>query len=303
MASTKDVKERIGATKRTQQITTAMEMVSTAKLNRIKHHTKPYNDYASKVKAVVSHLAQSHLLDKLSSSSDSKSKHSTGKVAYLVITSDRGMVGSYNSNVIRGTNAFIQKHTPNSSDYLIIAVGGNGADFYKKRGVNVAYENLDVSDIPTYSDVKGIISTIHTMYKNHIFSKLYVCYDHFVNQMVSKFRAEQMLPMDSKAFAEGKSKNLKSSESPRITPEYEIEPDESTIAKVVIPQYVESLIFGAILDGKTSEHASGSNAMRSASNNADDLVSKLQLAYNRARQAAITTELTEIVGGQEALKH
>ena len=301
MASTKDVKGRIAATKRTQQITTAMEMVSTAKLNRIKNHTKPYDDYATKVKSVVAHLAQSHLLDELNSSSDSKSNHSTGKVAYLVITSDRGMVGSYNSNVIRGTNDFIRKHTPNRDDYLIIAVGGNGADFYKKRGVNVAYENRSVADVPTYSNIKGIINTVSTMYKNHIFSKLYVCYEHFVNQMISRFRAEQMLPMDSKAFSEGKSKNLKSDS--KITPEYEIEPDESTIAKVVIPQYVESLIFGAILDAKTSEHASGSNAMRSASNNADDLISKLQLQYNRARQAAITTEITEIVGGQEALKH
>ncbi len=299
MASMKDVKERIASTKRTQQITTAMEMVQTAKLNQIQKHTKPYNDYASKVKAVVTHLAQSHLLSQLNSSSDdSKSK---GKVAYLVITSDRGMVGSYNSNVIRGTNDFIQKHTPHQQDYLILAVGKNGADFYKKRGVNVAYQNTSVADVPNYSDIKGIVSTIDTMYKQHAFSKLYVCYSHFVNRMISKFRAEQMLPMDGKAFSEGKSKAIHSDS--KVSPEYEIEPDGSTIAKVVIPQYAKSLIFGAILDAKTSEHASSSNAMRSASNNADDLISTLQLQYNRARQAAITTEITEIVGGQEALKH
>ena len=303
MASTKDVKERIASTKRTQQITTAMEMVSTAKLNKIQKHTKPYDEYASKVKAVVMHLAQSHLLDRLNSSSNNHSKsQSTGKVAYLVITSDRGMVGSYNSNVIRGTNQFIQAHTPNSKDYMILAVGSNGADFYKKRGVNVAYENRSMSDTPTFGDVKGVVSTIHNMYKNHVFNKLYVCYSHFVNRMVSKIRVEQMLPMDSKTVSEGKSKDIKSASS-QISPEYEIEPDESAIAKVVIPQYAESLIFGAILDAKTSEHSSGANAMKSASDNADDLVSSLQLQYNRARQAAITTEITEIVGGQEALKH
>lgn len=298
MASTKDVKERIASTKRTQQITTAMEMVSTAKLNRIQSHTKPYRDYASKVKAVVMHLAKSHLLDRLNSSS--KNSQSNHKVAYLVISSDRGMVGSYNSNVIRGTNRFIQEHTPNRKDYMILAVGSNGAQFYKKRGCDVPYVNRHMSDTPSFRDVKGVVQTIHDMYQKHAFSKLYVCYNHFVNRIKSQFTAEQMLPMDSKAFAEGQSKSIKPA---KISPVYDIEPDESTILKVVVPLYTESLIFGAVLDAKTAEHSSGANAMKSASDNADDLISSLQLKYNRARQAAITTEITEIVGGQEALKH
>ncbi|GLB47077.1 ATP synthase gamma chain [Philodulcilactobacillus myokoensis] len=300
--SMNDVKHRIASTKQTRQITTAMEMVSTAKLNQIQKHSVSYEAYVSQVKAVVMHLAQSHLLDQLNSSSNANSKQSNSakKVAYLVITSDRGMVGSYNSNVIRGTNRFIEKHTPNSNDYMVLAVGKNGAEFYKKRNVNVAYEYSGVSDIPTFSEIKTIVKTISSMFDNHVFDELYVCYSHFVNRMRSDFRAEKMLPMDSKAFENGQSGDVKPA---KISAEYDVEPDASSVLNVIIPQYTESLVFGAILDAKTSEHASSSTAMSSASDNANDLISSLQLKYNRARQAAITTEITEIVGGQEALKH
>jgi F-type H+-transporting ATPase subunit gamma len=245
------------------------------------------------------HLAQSHLLDSLNSSSNANSQKN-GKTAYLVVTSDRGMVGSYNSNVIRETNNFIKEHTPNEDDYIILAVGGNGADFYKKRGVNVAYEYNDVSDVPTFKEIQEIVKTVTSMYDDGVFNKLYVCYTHFVNRVSSTFRAEKMLPMDSEAFKEDASNDIKPAE---INAEYDIEPDESAVLDVVLPQYAESLVFGAILDAKTAEHSSSSSAMKSASDNANDLISSLELRYNRARQAAITTEITEIVGGQEALKH
>ncbi|CAI2653426.1 ATP synthase gamma chain [Apilactobacillus kunkeei] len=297
--SINDVKHRIASTRNTRQITTAMQMVSTAKLNRIQKHTSNYEEYVSRVKAVVMHLAQSHLLDKINSSSNA-SDHKSGKTAYLVITSDRGMVGSYNSNVIRETNNFIEEHTPNPDDYMILAVGGNGADFYKNRNVNVAYEYRGVSDIPTFAEVREIVKTANSMFEDGVFDKLYVCYTHFVNRISSTFRAEKMLPMDSEAFEEESSKDIKAHE---YSAEYEIEPDESAVLKVVLPQYAQSLVFGAILDAKTSEHSSSSTAMQSASDNASDLISRLELQYNRARQAAITTEITEIVGGQEALKH
>ncbi|MEJ6400362.1 F0F1 ATP synthase subunit gamma [Nicoliella lavandulae] len=292
-----DVKHRIQSTKKTHQITTAMEMVQTAKLNQIQKHSVNYDQYVSRVKAVVLHLAKTHLLDNFNSSSKSDQK---GKTAYLVITSDRGMVGSYNSNVIRGANEFIQKHTPNSDDYLLLTVGGNGADFYKKRGANVAYEYRGVSDIPTFREVKEIVDTVTSMYNDGVFSELYVCYSHFVNRVTSNFRAEKMLPLDNDTINTGKSGDVQASE---IGPTYDVEPDEGSVLKVVIPQYTEGLVFGAILDAKTSEHACSSSAMSAASDNAEDLIGKLQLQYNRARQAAITTEITEITGGQEALKH
>lgn len=273
-------------------------MVSTAKLNKIQKQAVGYQDYVSKVKAVVMHLSQSHLLD--NSSSSLQSNRPVKKTAYLVITSDRGMVGSYNSSVLRDTNAFIKERTPNPDDYMVLAVGGTGADFYKHRGVNVAYEYRGVSDVPEFNEVREIVKTVTTMFNNEVFDELFVCYNHFVNRISSRFRAEKMLPVDKETMSTDAAKDTQAAP---LTAEYDTEPSEEEVLQVVLPQYAESLVYGAILDAKTAEHASSTNAMQSATDNADDLIATLQLHYNRARQAAITTEITEITGGQEALNN
>ncbi|GEO66015.1 F0F1 ATP synthase subunit gamma [Levilactobacillus spicheri] len=293
-----DVQRRINSTKATRQITAAMQMVSTAKLNKIQKHATGYQDYVSKVKAVVMHLSQSHLLD--NSSSNLQSDRPVKKTAYLVITSDRGMVGSYNSSVLRDANRFIEERTPNQDDYMILAVGGTGADFYKHRGVNVAYEYRGVSDVPQFNEVREIVKTVTTMFNNQVFDELFVCYNHFVNRISSRFRAEKMLPVDKETLTTDAANDTPTN---KLVAEYDTEPSEAEVLQVVLPQYAESLVYGAILDAKTSEHASSTNAMQSATDNADDLIDTLQLHYNRARQAAITTEITEITGGQEALKN
>jgi len=293
-----DVLRRINSTKATRQITSAMHMVSTAKLNKIQKQAVGYQDYVSKVKAVVMHLSQSHLLD--NSSSSLQSNRPVKKTAYLVITSDRGMVGSYNSSVLRDTNAFIKERTPNPDDYMVLAVGGTGADFYKHRGVNVAYEYRGVSDVPEFNEVREIVKTVTTMFNNEVFDELFVCYNHFVNRISSRFRAEKMLPVDKETMSTDAAKDTQAAP---LTAEYDTEPSEEEVLQVVLPQYAESLVYGAILDAKTAEHASSTNAMQSATDNADDLIATLQLHYNRARQAAITTEITEITGGQEALNN
>ena len=293
-----DVQRRINSTKATRQITAAMHMVSTAKLNKIQKHAVGYQDYVSKVKAVVMHLSQSHLLD--NSSSSLQSNRPVKKTAYLVITSDRGMVGSYNSSVLREANTFISERTPNPDDYMVLAVGGTGADFYRNRGINVAYEYRGVSDVPEFNEVWEIVKTVTTMFNNEVFDQLFVCYNHFVNRISSRFRAEKMLPVDKETLSTDAANDTQAAP---LTAEYDTEPSEEEVLQVVLPQYAESLVYGAILDAKTSEHASSSTAMQSATDNADDLIGTLQLHYNRARQAAITTEITEITGGQEALNN
>ncbi|KRM57997.1 F0F1 ATP synthase subunit gamma [Secundilactobacillus malefermentans] len=294
--SISDVQHRIASTKNTRQITTAMQMVQTSKLNQIQKSAIGYQDYVSRVKAVVMHLAKSQLLN--DASSDLQSDRPIKKIGFLVVTSDRGMVGSYNSNVIRDTNQFIEEHQKDTKDYVILAVGGTGADFYKKRGENVAYEYRGVSDIPTFNEVREIVKTVTNMYENGEFDELYVCYDHFVNRISSTFRGEKMLPVDQESLGTADSEE---SDVHQLATSYDVEPSVEEVLKVVLPQYSESLIFGAILDAKTAEHASSSTAMKSASDNATDLIGQLELRYNRARQAAITTEITEITGGQEAL--
>jgi len=154
--------------------------------------------------------------------------------------------------------------------------------------------------VPEFNEVREIVKTVTTMFDNEVFDELFVCYNHFVNRISSRFRAEKMLPVDKETLS---SDAANDTQAAPLTAEYDTEPSEEEVLQVVLPQYAESLVYGAILDAKTSEHASSSNAMQSATDNADDLIGTLQLHYNRARQAAITTEITEITGGQEALNN
>mgnify|MGYP004527898271 CR=1 FL=1 len=317
-AALNEVKRRISSTQKTSQITTAMQMVSTSKLSQIQRHTSGYQVYASKVESVVTHLAASHLLDSGNVDMSSTSKNDdvpvsslmtqrpVKKTGLLVVTSDRGLVGSYNSNIIKSTNDFINEHGKTPDDYVIMAVGGMGADFFKKRGMNVAYEYRGVSDVPTFVEVREIVKTVTAMYNNEVFDELYVCYSHFVNRLTSRFRSTRMLPITGDTIEDTKPDGdevVQPKTAPiSIKPEYELEPSAEEILQVVLPQYAESLVYGAILDGKTSEHASSATAMQTASDNAHDLIDSLSLQYNRARQSAITTEITEITGGQAALE-
>ena len=194
-ASLHEVKRRIESTKKTSQITSAMQMVSTAKLSQIQKHATSYQVYATKIRSVITHLSKSHLLDSVNTTS----KNSGGKVNTLgmlrqrpvkttgivVITSDRGLVGSYNSNVIKETLELIENNHHSTEDVAIIAIGGTGADFFKKRGYNVAYEYRGISDIPTYKDARPLVEAIVSMYDKEVYDELFVCYSHFVNTLTS----------------------------------------------------------------------------------------------------------------------
>lgn len=307
-ASLKEVKRRIDSTKRTQQITRAMQMVSTAKLSQIQKHTASYQTYASKIRSVITHLAKSHLLNGVAASgtvTDGQvstlgmlKQRPVEKIGIVVITSDRGLVGSYNSNVIKQTLDLINKVPKGKDGVVILAIGGTGADFFKKRGFEVGYEYRGVGDIPTFREVRPIVNSIVTMYNSGMYDELYVCYNHFVNTLTSAFRAEKMLPISAENMGDD---DFNEPDAQGISADYETEPSQDAILEVILPQYAESLVYGAILDAKTAEHASSSTSMKSATDNADELISTLELQYNRARQSAITTEITEITGAQAAL--
>lgn len=301
-----DIKRKIASTKKTGQITQAMQMVSGAKLSQIEKRAKKYQIYSDKVRQIVTHLVAGQLLELATAANDDTEtdknqvisvasllqKRPVKKTGYLVITSDRGLVGSYNSTVLKAMMQMIKDDHESPDDYVMMAIGGVGADFFKARGLNLAYEYRGVSDIPTFNEVREIVKTAVTMYDNGVFDELYVCYNHHVNTLTSAFRAEKMLPISDLDVSEVEDTNV----------EYLVEPDLDAVLDAVLPQYAESLIFGAIMDAKTAEHAASTTAMRSATDNANDLISHLSTQYNRARQAAITTEITEIVGGAAALE-
>ena len=312
-----ELKKKIASIQKTGQITEAMRMVSGVKLNRTEKLDQEYTIYNDKVRATVSHLMSSQIVNQLGketnensefggqSNIDYSSFFDLGTLAslvqprkeikstgYLVISGDRGLVGSYNSQVIKNMMSIFKDADAQNKDVKILAVGSVAAQFFKKQNLNVVYEYSGVSDVPTYNEVRDIVQTAVKMYLNGVYDELFVCYTHHVNTLTSDFRVESMLPIS----------DIDINHKETMPKDYIIEPDIDSVLKTVLPQFAKSMIFGAILDAKTAEHASSMTAMQSASQNADDVVSGLKTKLNRARQAQITTEITEIIGGANALE-
>lgn len=313
-ASLAAVKHKIDSTKSTRQITSAMQMVSTAKLNQIQHHTQTYEVYAEKVKQMLADLVKSHSATSAASQDDVYAalfkKRPVKKTGVLVITSDRGLVGSYNSNILKQTMALMKEHNLNEDNTVFLTVGKTGTEFLQKRGMNIIYQYSGVSDVPTFRETLPIVRTAVQMYNDQVFDEMYMVYSHYVNRISSHVIAHDVLPItehslldeDGNMPSKQKDTPLENSDvtSAHVSAEYEFEPSDTAIVSALVAQYAESLLYGALLDAKTSEHSSSANAMRSATDNADDIISTLELQYNRARQAAITTEITEITGGMTA---
>ncbi|WP_042351011.1 F0F1 ATP synthase subunit gamma [Bacillus massiliigorillae] len=285
MASLRDIKSRITSTKKTSQITKAMEMVSASKLNRAEANAKAFVPYMEKIQEVVANIAvgASGVKHPMLMSRPVK------KTGYIVITSDRGLAGAYNSSVLRQVFQTIKQRHKSESEYGIIVMGRVGRDFFKARGMNIMLDITGISDQPSFSDISEMTKQTVGMFVDGTFDELYLHYNHFVSKISSEVTEKKLLPLTDIAV------------SSKVT-SYEFEPSPEEILEVLLPQYAESLIYGALLDGKASEHASRMTAMKSATDNAADLISNLSLVYNRARQAAITQEITEIVGGAAALE-
>ncbi|KRL65642.1 F0F1 ATP synthase subunit gamma [Companilactobacillus versmoldensis DSM 14857 = KCTC 3814] len=281
-----------------------MQMVSGAKLSRIEKQSNAYQIYANKVEDIVRHLTMADLFKNVPVSGSSADPLSLNnilqvrdvkKTAYVVLTSDRGLVGGYNSNILKAMmDLFKKNHNGDKSKFTIISLGATGTDFFKTRGYDIAYEYRGLPDVPSVEDITPIVKSILQLYQAGSFDEIYVCHNHHVNSLVSRFTNEKLLPLDAPQDV--------TQEEEHIASEYITDPDPETVLSAIVPQYIECLIFGAMMDAKTAEHAASVTAMKSATDNADDLISNLSLHYNRARQAQITTEITEIVGGAAALE-
>jgi F-type H+-transporting ATPase subunit gamma len=285
LASLRDIKGRIDSTKKTRKITSAMEMVSASKMSKAEANAKNYVPYSKKMQEVVADIAGSST----DVSHPMLEKREVKKTGYLVITTDRGLVGAYNSNILRKLQQTINAHHTSTDQYTIIVAGRNGYEYCKKQNLPIAKSILGLADQPEFSDIKDLAAETVQMYADEEIDELYIIYNHYISAISQEVTSTQLLPI------ENMEEDAKDSE-------YEYEPNEQQILEVLLPQYAESLIYGALLDGKASEHAASMTAMRSATDNAGELIDDLTLTYNRARQAAITQEITEISGGVAALE-
>ncbi|MGG3561259.1 ATP synthase F1 subunit gamma [Neobacillus rhizosphaerae] len=285
MASLRDIKNRINSTKKTSQITKAMEMTSAAKWNRGVMNAKSFVPYMEKIQEVTASIA----IGSKGINHPMLQARAVKKTGYIVMTSDRGLAGAFNSNVIRRVHQEIQSRHKSNDEFAIIAVGRVARDFFVKRGMNVALEIVGVSDQPSFSDIKDIASSTVGMFSDGTFDEIYLYYSHYLSAISQEVTEKKLLPLTDITT----SSKLAS---------YEFEPSAEEILEVLLPQYAEALIYGALLDSKASEHAARMTAMRNATDNAKEMIRNYTLSYNRARQAAITQEITEIVGGASALE-
>ena len=289
--SLNDIKTKIASTKNTSQITNAMQMVSAAKLGRSEEAARNFQVYAQKVRKLLTDILHGNGAG--SSTNPMLISRPVKKTGYIVITSDRGLVGGYNSSILKAVMELKEEYHPDGKGFEMICIGGMGADFFKARGIQPLYELHGLADQPSFDEVRKIISKTVEMYQNELFDELYVCYNHHVNTLTSQMRVEQMLPIVDLDPNEA-------DEDYSLT--FELETGREEILEQLLPQFAESMIYGAIIDAKTAENAAGMTAMQTATDNAKKVINDLTIQYNRARQAAITQEITEIVAGASALE-
>ncbi|MCC9781422.1 F0F1 ATP synthase subunit gamma, partial [Streptococcus agalactiae] len=260
--SLSEIKDKILSTEKTSKITSAMQMVSSAKLVKSEQAARDFQVYASKIRQITTNLLKSDLVS--GSDNPMLSSRPVKKTGYIVITSDKGLVGGYNSKILKAMMDTITDYHTENDDYAIISIGSVGSDFFKARGMNVSFELRGLEDQPSFDQVGKIIAQAVEMYKNELFDELYVCYNHHVNSLTSQVRMQQMLPI--------KELDAEEASEDRVITGFELEPNREVILEQLLPQYTESLIYGAIIDAKTAEHAAGMTAMQTATDNAKNVI-------------------------------
>ena len=290
MASMREIKRRKGSIQSTQQITKAMKLVSTVKLQRAKgraESSKPYFDYM--YNTVSSMLAKSgNISHPYLQAGDSPKK------AIIVITSNRGLAGGYNSNITK----LIRNSDIKKEDAVIYAVGRKGRDTLARYGYEIKADYSEVINEPMYKDAAEIGAAVLEAFSNNEVGEIYLAYTSFKNTVTHIPTLIKLLPVDPSMGKKEESSEAKTVEDLTLM---NYEPSAEEALDMIIPKYMNSLIYGALVEALASENGARMQAMDSATNNAEEMISDLSLSYNRARQSSITQELTEIVAGASAI--
>ena len=286
MASMRDIKRRKSSIQSTQQITKAMKLVSTVKLQKAKSHAEQTDPYFNYMYHTVSSM--------LAKSGNINHPYLTGgdstKKAVVVITSNRGLAGGYNSNIVKliTGNEDLKKE-----DLEIYAVGGKGVEGLSRRGYHIVSDDSAIMEAPSYPDAAALCKKVLDSFAKGEIGEIYLAYTHFKNTVSHEPKLIRLLPVDIEAQEE-------TDEASNVLMNYE--PNEEEALNTIIPKYVTSLFYGALVEAVASENGARMQAMDSATSNAEDMISDLSLKYNRARQGSVTQELTEIIAGANAIE-
>jgi F-type H+-transporting ATPase subunit gamma len=292
MASLKEVRARIASVTSTRKITSAMRMVSAAKLRRAQDAIAGYLPYEQKLTNMLG--------DFLAFSSGDLSiplaeKRPVKRVALVVISSNGSLCGAFNSNAIKKMDEVLGRYTElGKKNILIWGLGKKGADAARKRGYEVQGDHLHLVDKPDYAQVADIANELMTLFLNKEIDAVELVYNHFKNAAVQQVRAEILLPLTPES--------KKTKQTGGFTLDYILEPDEQHLVSRLVPKAVRNKLYSALLDSVAGEFGARTTAMQTASDNAGEMILDLKLKYNKARQEAITRELIDIVGGAESLR-
>ena len=285
MPSIKEVKNRIVSVRSTQQLTKAMKMVAAAKLKRAQDKVLQLRPYSNKLNDILFNLSNS-VTNELFLERDVK------KVLVVIIGSDKGLCGSFNSNVLKMFSSFNAGSGINSNAISVLPIGKKTYDFFKKNNFNLIDKYWNMLNGFNYENASEIFNFIVGSYVNSEFDKIVIIYNEFKNVAVQKSVVEDLLPI---------SKSIKSQNENNTNYNFIFEPNKAKIIEKLIPQTLKTQLLKAVLESNASEQGSRMTAMSQATDNAGELLKELKLTYNRTRQAAITKEILEIVGGAEAL--
>ncbi|MFZ5633385.1 MAG: ATP synthase F1 subunit gamma [Bacillota bacterium] len=287
MPSLRDLRRRIKSIKSTQQITKAMKAVSAAKMRRAQENVTAARPYAKRLIGVLGRVAPvtTGVRHPLLEVREPK------KVVYVVVTADRGLCGGFNANVIRRAAAEIR----NTPDAGLICVGRKGRDFFRKRGYNIIQQYVGLGENVNAAQAREIARFIIDKYSAGEFDAVYIVYSEFVNVLVQRPVTVKLLPAEPPKSEEGEKAGAGKVD-------YIFEPSPEEVLASLLPKYVTNTVFQSMLESKAGEHSARMTAMDNATKNASEMITRLTLSMNKARQAAITKEISEIVGGAAALE-
>ena len=287
MAVGKEIRTKISSIQSTQKITSAMEMVAASKMRRAQDRMEVGKPYANRMRSVVGHLANAnpeyqHLF---------MQEREVKRVGYIVVSSDRGLCGGLNNNLFRKVLKEIMAQRQAGMEISFCTIGNKALGFFSRFGGNVISQATHLGDTPHIEDLIGTVKVMLDAYENGEIDRIYVAYNEFVNTMTQNPTLVQLVPIASK----------ESEEELKHHWDYIYEPDSKDVLDNLLGRYIESLVYQSVVENGACEQSARMVAMKAATDNAGSLIDELQLVYNKARQAAITQEISEIVGGAAAV--
>ena len=285
------IKRRIGSVQSTQKITRAMELIASSRIVKAQQRVEAARPYAEQMRRLMASVAKKagRIDHPLLSGRDE-----VRKVGSIVITSDRGLAGAYNSNVIRAAERDIQSH---GVDEELFLVGKKAVTYFRFRGYEFEHSWIGVSDRPSIEDAREVARAAAEAFSEGEIDEVRLAYTRFESALTQRPIVTKLLPLPKEELEQEE----EDADAGRPAPQYEFEPEPEEILDVLVPRYVEGTVLQGMLEAAASEHAARRRAMKAATDNAEDLIGTLTRVYNQARQAEITTEIMEIVGGAEAL--